>query len=198
MTFIEQILAAIAAVIIAFGIGFGIGHFREKSYMEVQAKVLSQSITAASDLKLAAAAKAKTAVESKLQAQINLDQSAYDTNIGTLSATIAQLRLDNVQLHQPPHRESSHPARHRVAGPAKSSVGPDYTAALSPETTDFLLSFAGDADVVRNRLVTCKAYSDQVESAVNQYNADLKKLSGESTKDVRKSFELPASSSSAP
>lgn len=198
MTFIQEILAAILAVIIAFALGFGIGHFREKSYMTAQAAAVAQKITTASDLKLAAASQVRAAAEAKLQTQITKDQNDYDAKIATLQSTVAQLRLDNVQLHQPPHRESGHSARHRIASAANGSVSARDTSTLSSETTYFLLGFAGDADVVRDRLITCKAYVNQVSIAINQYNADLNKLSGESVKDIQKTFMLPASSSSTP
>lgn len=174
-----KILAYLLATVLLLGGGAYAGYHFTDNYWSAKYTSKINELKADSATKLAAATAAKTAAENTQKADAAKAEKDYEARITTLNGTIAQLRAEHVQLHDPGKRQTRrYPARPAASGSTSSSVVSSGSgSALSSGATDFLLGFAQRADTVRAALLQCQADDTSVRRAVDDYNQALKKIS---------------------
>lgn len=173
----NYILIALAFLLLGAGVaGFGAWHYTSK-YDAAQQKILVDGLNLKADAKLAAANKLKAQAELDLANARGKIDNEYKDKLATLQGNVTQLAADNKRLRDPGHKSSSKPAGNN-SNIARSSVSTDSSAGLlSEQTSQFLWSFAGEADTYVERLRACKAWSDKLTETINAQNKQLEKLS---------------------
>lgn len=115
--------------------------------------------------------KLKLNFENDLETKRNELDQKYDARVADISTAVN--KLSSIRLRDP--SASSNSGSTGDQGNAEGNYGP-ITGELSYSTSQFLWSFAGDADVVRERLAVCKAWNTELEAQSQKYYDEIQKL----------------------
>ncbi len=132
-------------------------HKLDIATMEVK---VARAETAAANLRL----DFETALKDKKE---ELDEK-FEERVGTIDSAVS--KLSDIRLHDPAANRDS--GSSSDPGGSSSSDRP-ATGELSFETSRFLWSFAGDADVTRERLRVCKAWNEELEAQMTSYRREI-------------------------
>lgn len=173
----NYILIALICLILGAGVaGFAAWHYTSK-YDSAQQKILIDDLNTKANNKLIAANDLKAKAELDLANAKGTIDNEYKDRITSLQDNVAKLSADNQRLRDPGYK-SNHTRPSKNTTSTRSSDRSNAAAGLlSEQTSQFLWSFAGEADTYVERLRSCKAWSDKLTDTINHQNDQLRKLS---------------------
>jgi hypothetical protein len=118
--------------------------------------------------------KLKLDFETSLEGKRNELDQTYASRVAAVNSTVG--KLAGIRLRDPAASGNSSATSGQGNAQSNNGSSADGTGLLSPQTSQFLWSFAGESQIYLDRLVQCKAWNTELEAQQKKYFDELEEV----------------------